>query len=71
MRLGKYEHFKGDTVEVIGTAFHSETLEEVVVYKHLTGKHAGEAHYWVRPLAMFMEEVERDGKRVPRFKFIG
>lgn len=70
-QLGKYKHFKSDTVEVIGSAKHSETLEEFVVYKHLTGVHAGEENFWVRPVAMFMEEVEVGGQKVPRFKFLG
>ena len=70
IKLGKYQHFKGDIVEVIGKALHSETMEEFVVYKHITGKRVGEPYYWVRPLDMFLEEVERDGKKMPRFKFI-
>lgn len=68
--LGKYRHFKGDVVEVIGVSLHSETLEEFVTYKHITGKRAGENHFWIRPVGMFFEEVERDGKIVPRFKYI-
>jgi hypothetical protein len=71
MKPGKYQHFKGDTVEVIGTALHSETLEGFVVYKHITGEHAGELNYWVRPIKMFLEEVDLDGKKVLRFKYIG
>ena len=71
IKPGKYKHFKGDTVEVIGTALHSETLEEFVTYKHLTGKHAGETHYWVRPIKMFLEEVEVEGKKMKRFERVG
>ncbi|KKS99216.1 MAG: hypothetical protein UW07_C0008G0002 [Candidatus Nomurabacteria bacterium GW2011_GWF2_43_8] len=71
IKLGKYKHFKGDVMEVIGTGLHSETLEEFVVYKHLTGEHAGETNYWVRPIKMFLEEVEKDGKKMPRFEYIG
>ncbi len=71
IKPGKYKHFKGDVMEVIGTALHSETLEEFVVYKHVTGKRAGEPHYWIRPLKMFLEEVEVEGKRVSRFEYIG
>ena len=70
IRIGKYQHFKGDIVEVIGTALHSESMEEFVVYKHITGKRMNEGHYWVRPIKMFNENVEVDGKSVPRFKFI-
>jgi hypothetical protein len=68
--LGKYQHYKGDIMEVIGTALHSETQEELVVYKHVTGEHAGERHFWVRPVKMFLENVVVDGRAVPRFKFI-
>jgi cyclomaltodextrinase / maltogenic alpha-amylase / neopullulanase len=67
---GNYRHFKGDIMEVIGKAFHSETLEEMVVYKHITGERAGEPYYWVRPISMFTESIERDGKIIPRFEYI-
>lgn len=58
-------------MEVIGIAKHSETLEEFVVYKHVTGERAGEDGYWVRPIGMFTEEIERDDYKGPRFKYIG
>jgi len=64
--LGKYEHYKGTQYEVIGVAKHSETLEELVVYRALYGEHG----LWVRPLKMFLETVEIDGKKIPRFRFI-
>ena len=64
--LGKYEHYKGKQYEVLGTAKHSETLEEFVVYKALYG----EGELWVRPLKMFLEEVDFNGKKVLRFKYI-
>ena len=64
--LGKYEHYKGKQYEVIGVAKHSETLEELVVYRALYGEHS----LWVRPLNMFLETVEIEGKKIPRFKFI-
>lgn len=67
LTLGKYEHYKGKQYEVIGIAKHSETLEEVVVYRALYG----ERGLWVRPLKMFLEEVEVNGKKMPRFKYIG
>ncbi len=70
VRLGHYKHYKGDIVEVIGRALHSETLEEFVVYKHVSGTRTGEEHFWVRPLIMFMGEVEVDGKSMPRFEYI-
>ena len=60
---GVYEHFKGNRYEVIGVARDSETEERVVVYRPLYG----ERGLWVRPLAMFVEHVERDGYSGPRF----
>ncbi len=68
---GLYRHFKGKEYEVIGTAHHSETLEELVVYRALyTSPEFGENALWVRPLAMWEEEVEFEGKRVKRFEKI-
>jgi len=67
IKLGKYEHYKGHQYEVIGVAKHSETMEELVVYKALYG----DMGLWVRPLAMFLETIEKDGKQISRFKFIG
>lgn len=69
IKPGKYRHYKGKEYEVIGIARHSETPEELVVYKALyqtEGK-----NLWVRPLNMFLEEVEIDRKRMARFEFIG
>ena len=66
IRKGKYRHFKGNEYEVIGTAKHSETLEEMVVYKALYG----EGGLWVRPAEMWNETIERDGKVFKRFEFI-
>lgn len=63
IKLGRYRHFKGNEYEVIGTARHSETLEELVVYRALYG----DGGLWVRPAAMWTETVERDGYRGPRF----
>ena len=71
IKVGRYRHFKGPEVEVIGVALHSETMAELVVYKHITGQMAGEENYWVRPVSVFVEEVERDGKMIPRFKYLG
>ena len=67
IRLGKYRHFKGKEYEVIGTAKHSESLEEMVVYRQLYGEHG----LWVRPASMWDETVERDGKTFKRFEFLG
>ena len=66
-KKGRYRHFKGNEYEVIGTAKHSETLEEYVVYKALYG----EGGLWIRPAEMWNETVERDGKTFKRFEFIG
>ena len=68
MKPGKYQHFKGNFYEVIGVAHHSETLEELVVYRALY-KHDvyGENSLWVRPKAMFLKTVTFDGKEVLRF----
>jgi len=63
---GIYKHFKGNNYEVIGVVRHSETLEDVVLYKALYGERA----LWVRPLAMFTEAVMVGGKRVPRFRLM-
>lgn len=60
---GKYRHFKGGEYELIGVARHSETLEELVVYRALYG----EGGLWVRPAAMWSETVEREGRCLPRF----
>ncbi len=65
VRLGKYKHYKGKTYEVVGVAKHSETLEELVVYRALYGDN----DLWVRPLKEFLEKVEVNGKKVPRFEF--
>ena len=67
VQCGKYRHFKGNEYEVLSTATHSETLEELVVYRALYG----EGKLWVRPVSMWNETVEKDGKTVKRFEFIG
>jgi len=63
IELGRYRHYKGNEYEVIGMARHSETLELMVVYRPLYG----EGGMWVRPAAMFAEDVAIDGKNQPRF----
>ncbi len=70
IKLGKYKHFKGHEVEVMGLALHSETMEEFVIYKHITGERSGEKNFWIRPVKMFLEIVEKDGTTLPRFKYI-
>ena len=66
LKLGKYKHYKGKEYEVIGIARHSETLEELVAYQQLYDNN----ELWVRPLKMFLEQVEIDGKKVSRFQYL-
>jgi hypothetical protein len=65
--LGKYRHYKGNEYEVVCFAKHSETLEDMVVYKALYG----ERGTWVRPLSMWENLIEIDGKTVKRFELVG
>lgn len=67
MEIGRYRHYKGNEYVVIGVAKHSETQEELVVYR----PEYGERGMWVRPKTMFLESVEVDGQIEPRFKFLG
>ena len=67
IKPGKYRYFKGNLYEVIGVARHSETQEEMVVYRALYGEYG----LWVRPAAMWTETVVRDGYHGPRFQYIG
>ncbi len=67
LKPGKYRHFKGNEYELLFTARHSETMEELVVYRALYGEHG----LWVRPASMWNETVERDGKTYKRFTYIG
>ena len=66
IQAGVYRHYKGNTYQVIGIAKHSETEEDLVVYRALYG----EFELWVRPLEMFLGKVEIRGKSVPRFKLV-
>ena len=66
IKLGRYRHFKGNEYEVIAIASHSETLEPMVVYRALYG----DGGVWVRPAAMWHEEVDREGYRGPRFTLL-
>lgn len=65
--MGRYRHYKGKEYAVIGVARHSETEEEYVVYRTLYGNF----DLWIRPKAMFVEEVTVDGVALPRFQHIG
>ena len=66
IKLGKYQHFKGNLYQVLHIAKHSETDEMMVVYQ----PQYGERGIWVRPLSMFDEVIERDGKSIKRFVYI-
>ena len=67
VKPGRYRHFKGKEYEVLGVARHSETEEELVVYRALYGDFG----LWVRPVSMWNETVDRDGKTFRRFTYIG
>ncbi|MEA4913302.1 MAG: DUF1653 domain-containing protein [Christensenella sp.] len=67
IKPGRYRHFKGNEYEVLYLARHSETLEDMVVYRALYGEHG----VWVRPAHMWNEIVDRDGKKQSRFTYIG
>ena len=67
IKLGKYRHYKGKEYEVIGVVRHSELMEELVVYRALYG----DFDLWVRPIKMFLEEVEIKGKKMSRFQYLG
>ncbi len=62
---GLYQHFKGNYYRVLHVAKHSETEQELVIYQALYG----ERGLWARPLSMFAEEIERDGKQLQRFAY--
>jgi hypothetical protein len=67
IKLGKYRHYKGKNYEVIGIARHSETLEELVIYRALYDNHK----IWARPINMFNGKVVVGGKKAPRFHYMG
>ena len=62
----RYRHFKGNEYEVVAVGKHSETEEELVVYRALYGM----GDVWIRPLKMFTDTVVRDGNELPRFQKI-
>ena len=70
IQKGIYEHYKGKNYEVIDVAIHSETLEPMVIYKALYRGDFPEGTLWIRPLAMFKENISVNGKLVPRFKYL-
>ena len=67
VKCGRYRHFKGNEYQVLGIARHSETQEELVVYRALYGAQ----ELWARPAGMWHETVEREDYRGPRFVYIG
>ena len=69
LKTGKYRHYKGKEYEVIGVALHSETLEEMVVYRALYENELSQ--FWSRPVQLFLGTVEVDGRPVTRFEYIG
>lgn len=66
IKKGIYRHFKGHVYRVIGTARHSENLEDYVVYVNVND----EEDMWIRPAGMFLESVTREGKTFPRFELL-
>ena len=67
IKIGKYRHFKGNEYEVLFIAHHSESMEDMVVYRALYG----EGDVWVRPASMWNETVMHNGETVKRFEYIG
>ena len=63
---GRYRHYKGNEYTVIGIAKHSESLEELVIYRALHG----DGQLWARPISMFTESVLLDGRTIPRFALL-
>lgn len=66
MQTGLYQHYNGNYYHVMGICRHSETLEEMVMYRGLYGDYG----VWVRPKTMFQEQITHEGKNRPRFEFI-
>ena len=66
IKPGRYRHFKGREYEVLGIANHSETMEKMVVYRALYGEHG----LWVRPAAMWNEQLDREDYSGPRFIYM-
>lgn len=69
IKPGIYEHYKGKKYRVIDVAKHSETLEDFVIYECLYKNDL--TQFWVRPISLFTDEVEYNGQKVPRFKYLG
>lgn len=74
IKMGRYLHYKDKTkeYELIGIARHSESLEELVIYRGLyNSDDFGDQPMWARPVAMFLGTVTVEGKEIPRFEYIG
>ena len=67
IKLGKYRHYKGNEYTVIGVGRHSETLEDMVIYR----AEYGDGDVWVRPLSMWFDTVIKDGNQMQRFTYVG
>ena len=67
IRAGIYQHYKGNYYEVLGVAQHTETNEELVLYKTVKG----DSKIWARPKSMFLEKIVLSGREVPRFRYLG
>lgn len=67
MKTGIYEHYKGNLYDVIDVVKHSENEETFVLYRTMYG----DKSLWIRPYAMFFEDIVVDGESMPRFKYIG
>lgn len=67
LKPGIYQHYKGPQYKVMHVATHSETNEQLVIYQALYGEYG----IWARPLSMFTETVEKDGKTIARFAYLG
>jgi len=71
IKLGKYQHYKGNFYEVLGVAKHTETMADFVVYKSsYNSPEFPVGSLWIRPKEMFFGQVEVNGQKVPRFRFI-
>ncbi len=70
IKSGLYKHFKGGLYKVHSVARHSETQEEFVVYEHLTPDQKSTGDFWVRPVPVWVEEVNKSEYKGPRFRFI-
>jgi hypothetical protein len=71
LKFGKYRHYKGTEYDVLGVARHTETKEELVVYRaRYDSEEFGPRALWVRPLSMFLDTVTVDGKKIPRFEYL-